>query len=134
MRNLSSIFPHVGKSYIPQFQDPIRLLEHSKPELDLALLKWRGDNYRDGHSQAKDILLLIEISDSSLAYDRTTKLSLHAQAGIPQYWIINLQEDLIEVYQYPKGDTYLQEEKIAKDESLSLVSLGIQLEARDIWG
>ncbi len=83
MRNLSSLFSHVGKSYISQFQDPIRLLEHSKPEPDLALLKWRRDNYRDGDPQAKDILLLIEISDSSLAYDRTKKLSLYAQEVFP---------------------------------------------------
>lgn len=84
-----------------QSQDPIILLHDSEPEPDFAILKNRSDNYLAAHPNADDILLLIEISDSSLKYDQEVKLPLYAESGISDYWIFNLGENCLEVYSKP---------------------------------
>ena len=64
-------------------QDPVRLDEHSEPQPDVMLLRWRDDFYGGGHPGPADVLLLIEVSDTTVEYDRNAKLPLYAQAGIP---------------------------------------------------
>lgn len=92
--------------YLIGAQDPIDLGEYSEPEPDLSILKYREDTYINSHPGATDILLLIEVADSSLEKDRTVKLPLYAQADIPETWIVNLQDKQIEVYGGPKDGTY----------------------------
>ncbi len=82
-------------------QDPIRIPPNSQPEPDFAIVKPKQDGYLSGHPQPDDIYLVIEIADSSLQYDRTIKLELYAQGGIPDYWIINLQDKCLEHYSHP---------------------------------
>ena len=72
-------------------RSPVTLLGNSEPEPDSLLLDKAGYAKRAGHPIAEDIHLLVEVSDSTLAYDRTTKLKMYALAGIQEYWIINLQ-------------------------------------------
>ena len=81
-------------------QDPIRLID-SEPEPDVALLLPRADFYVSGKPRPADILLLIEVSDSSLEYDRLVKLPMYAEAGIAEFWIVNLEDDCLEVYRQP---------------------------------
>jgi len=76
----------------------------SVPQPDLAWLKRK--DYRHGRPTPGDVLLLIEVSDSSLRYDREVKGSLYAQAGIQEYWIVNVPEETIEIYRQPLGDRY----------------------------
>lgn len=92
--------------YLIGAQDPIDLGEYSEPEPDLSILKYREDTYINSHPGATDILLLIEVADSSLEKDRTVKLPLYAQADIPETWIVNLKDKQIEVYGGPKDGTY----------------------------
>ena len=87
-------------------QCPVQMLSDSEPEPDFALLKLPADQYEERKPQAEDVLLIIEVSNSSLAYDRSEKLSLYAEAGIPEVWIRNLQDDVLEVYREPMGDRY----------------------------
>ncbi|MEM8722868.1 MAG: Uma2 family endonuclease [Cyanobacteria bacterium P01_G01_bin.39] len=78
-------------------QEPI-ILADSEPEPDVVIAKQKDDNYLSAHPIPEDVILIIEISDSTLQYDRETKLTLYAEAGINHYWIINLVENHLEVY------------------------------------
>ena len=84
-----------------QSQDPIVLPSNSEPEPDFTILRIRDDNYRFALPYPSDILLIIEVSDSTLKYDRETKLPLYAEAGIPDYWVFNLVDDRLEAYSEP---------------------------------
>lgn len=87
-------------------QCPIQLPPNSEPEPDFALLKFPEGRYQKRKPQPEDIFLLIEISNTTLAYDQGTKLSLYAEVGIPEVWIRNLQDDTLEVYREPKRNKY----------------------------
>jgi len=76
------------------------------------LLRPRGDDYQDRHPVAADVLLLVELSESSLAYDRGTKLALYAKFGVPEVWIVDLRGAAVEVYREPAGDTYAFTERL----------------------
>lgn len=84
-----------------QCQDPIVLPSNSEPEPDFAILRKRADNYRFALPNADDVLLVIEIADSTLKYDREVKLPLYAEAGISDYWIFNLVKNQLETYSEP---------------------------------
>jgi Uma2 family endonuclease len=87
-------------------QNPLHLGDRSMPQPDLILLKARPTFYTDAHPTGDDVLLLIEVADSSIRYDRLRKLQLYARFGIPEYWILNIPESCIEVYRTPAGDGY----------------------------
>ena len=93
----------VGRAKL-QCQDPIVLPSNSEPEPDFAILRSRADSYRFALPNADDVLLVIEIADSTLKYDRETKVPLYAEAGIPDYWIFNLIENHLEAYSEPYQD------------------------------
>ncbi|MBD2303992.1 Uma2 family endonuclease [Chroococcidiopsis sp. FACHB-1243] len=85
-------------------QSPLILLPDSAPEPDFAIVQNRADDYLSSHPEPADVLLVIEISDSSLRYDQEVKLSLYAEARISEYWIFNLVENHLEVYSEPYHD------------------------------
>ncbi len=87
-------------------QDPLTLDEHSEPEPDLMLLKPAPDDYSSRHPGPEDVLLLIEVADTSLAYDRGEKLTAYGRAGIREVWIVNLVEQTLEVHREPQYDGY----------------------------
>lgn len=89
-------------------QNPVRLGLRSEPEPDLAVVTRREGYYRQEHPTPADVLLLIEVADSSLEYDRQTKAPMYAHAGIPELWIINLMDRVIEVYREPSAAGYQQ--------------------------
>lgn len=82
-------------------QEPIILPTDSEPEPDVVIARTRSDNYVSSHPESADVLLVIEVSDSTLKYDRKTKLSLYAESGIADYWIFNLVEIQLEMYSEP---------------------------------
>ena len=87
-------------------QSPLRLDSYNEPEPDLMLLRPRADDYRANHPGAADVLLLVEVSDSSLAYDRGRKLALYAQFGVAEVWIVDLAGSAVEIYRQPKEGAY----------------------------
>jgi Uma2 family endonuclease len=87
-------------------QNPLRLDEHSEPEPDLLLAKPRSDDYTRSHPGPDDVFLLIEVADSSLDQDREQKLPAYGRAGIPEVWIVNLNELTVEVYREPHFEGY----------------------------
>ena len=96
----------VGQRAIVQVQCPVRLDDGTEPLPDVALLKERADFYDSGPAGPADVLLLIEVADSSADYDRYEKLPRYARAGIPEVWIAVLPERMVEVHTEPTGDGY----------------------------
>jgi hypothetical protein len=88
-------------------QCPLVLATDSQPEPDLMLLREKVGNYAEALPAPQDVLLLVEVADTSLDYDRVTKLPLYAQHGIAEVWIVNLRERQIEVYQQPGTKGYV---------------------------
>jgi len=90
-------------------QEPITLID-SEPEPDIMVIRGKTTDYRDRHPQAKDLEIVIEVSDATLESDRTLKKRIYAKAGIPIYWILNLSNRQLEVYTEPK----IEESEYAK--------------------
>ena len=109
----------VGARALVWPQGPIRLSERSQPEPDLALLRPRPVSYRDAPAVPQDVLLLIEVADSSLARDRGLKRPLYAAAGISEYWIVNVEDREIEVHSSPSGTSYASVRRCRPGETLS---------------
>lgn len=87
-------------------QGPLRLDAYNEPEPDIMLLRPRADYYRTGHPGAANVVLLIEVSDTSLAYDRGRKLALYTRFGVPEVWTIDLTGAAVETYRKPQNDGY----------------------------
>ena len=111
----------VGKRAIVSVQGPVRLDETSEPQPDLMLLKWQDDFYAAAHPTPADVLLLIEVSDTTVAFDKNVKLSLYARSMIPEVWIVNLPERTIEAYSAPSGVEYTESRWVGEDGALSPV-------------
>jgi Uma2 family endonuclease len=87
-----------GETAHPRYQNPIRLSVHLVPQPDVAVVRGPLGTYDERFPGPEDVLLVVEVSDSSLEQDRTVKLATYAEAGIPEYWIVNLPERKLEVY------------------------------------
>ncbi|BAZ15587.1 hypothetical protein NIES4071_74590 [Calothrix sp. NIES-4071] len=94
----------VGNRATLQCQAPVSLPPNSEPEPDFAILQNRSDDYFSAHPAPEDVLLVMEVSDSSLDYDQDVKLPLYAEAGISDYWIFNLADSQLECYSEPFQD------------------------------
>jgi Uma2 family endonuclease len=90
---------------IVSIQNPVRL-PHSEPEPDVALIRPRPAHLRTDTPRAEDVLLIIEVSDTTFGWDRGTKLPIYAAAGIPEVWIVDLERRRILVHRLPDGDLY----------------------------
>lgn len=99
-------------------QNPIRLNDFSEPQPDLALLKPRKDFYSNWHPAAEDVLVVIEVADTSVNYDRNVKLPLYARAGIPEAWLMILPKDVIEVHSQPKDGKYQKVQRLKRGRTL----------------
>jgi Uma2 family endonuclease len=97
----------VGDRAIVRVQGAVRLSQITEPLPDVALLKPRTDFYRHRQPTAADTLLLIEVSESTLRYDREVKLPLYARLGVPEVWIIDLEHDRLLFYRSPTGGEYV---------------------------
>ena len=100
-------------------QSPLRLSEDSEPEPDLMVLRPPLDRYREKLPTPEDVLLLVEVADTSLEFDREVKLPLYAEAGIPEVWLVNLKENLLEFYRDPRGGRYREIRLLSPEEEVS---------------
>jgi len=92
-------------------QSPLRLDSYNEPEPDLMLLRPRADDYQLSHPTAGDVLLLVEFADSSLAYDRGIKLALYARHGVPEVWIVDIVNGVVEVFLEPGDSSFAVQEQ-----------------------
>lgn len=98
------------EEYIISQQNPIELSNRSLPQPDLVIAHYRPELLEEDRITPTDIVLLLEISDSTYRYDQTVKLAQYAAANIPVYWIVNLNQRQVEVYTQPSNDQYLKAE------------------------
>ena len=125
----------VGDSVLIGVQDPIALDAYSAPEPDLVLLRPRADFYAEAHPSATDVLLAVEVADTSVDYDRDVKLPLYAQAGLPEVWLIDLQTNRIEVYARPQDNSSQQRVEVTADATLPSPTIPqLALAAADLLG
>lgn len=89
-----------------QVQDPVHLDDHSEPQPDLVLLKRSPDFYRNRHPQTEDVFLLVEVSDTTLTFDREEKLPVYGRSGISEVWIVNLINLTVEIHREPHFTGY----------------------------
>ena len=104
-------------------QSPLRLSEDSEPEPDLMVLKPPLERYQDRLPTPEDVLLLVEVADTSLEFDREVKLPLYAEAGIPEVWLVNPKENLLEAHRDPRGGRYREIRLLSPEEEVSLSPL-----------
>ena len=104
----------VGDRAIVGVQGSVRLDEYDEPQPDIYLLRPREDFYASGHAGPADILLIVEMADSSLEYDQTIKMQLYAETGVPEYWIADIRNDCLIVYSDRHTDGYRRMETLAR--------------------
>lgn len=108
---------------IIRVQDPIHLGEFSKPQPDISVVQQRDDLYSTGHPEPEDILLLIEVAESSLTYDREAKLPVYARAGIPEVWIVALLPQTVEVFRSPRESVYGESAVFRRGDTVTALNL-----------
>ena len=127
------IFRQTTQSIV-RIQSPIRLSDYSEPEPDLTILRYRADFYTNAHPTPADVLLIIEIADSTLRYDRDIKIPLYAKAGIPEVWLLNLADRQVAVYRHPSTGGYRQIQFPVPEERFSPALLPeLVLKAADLF-
>jgi Uma2 family endonuclease len=124
-----------GEAVIVSVQDPIRLSDFSEPQPDLALLKPRRDFYANSHPTAEDVLVVIEVADTSVEYDRSVKLPLYARAGIPEAWLLVLPKEVIEVHSQPRNGKYQKVRRLKRGKTLTSPTIpGLSCRVEDLLG
>lgn len=122
----------LGKEAIVRNQNPILLDDFSEPEPDIVLCKLPREKYLSQHPTPEDILLVIEISDTTLYFDRHEKGLAYSRAGIGQYLVVNVENNTIEDYRKPSGDGYQSKETYERGESFSLVAFpAVEIKVED---
>jgi Uma2 family endonuclease len=97
VRRLTHLMMPLGKRAIVSVQHPVQVGELSEPEPDLAVLRWREDFYDDHHPMPPDVLLVVEVADTSLRYDLRRKAPLYIAGGVPEVWVVDLVADVVHV-------------------------------------
>lgn len=109
VRRLNRVLSNAVKDFaIVDVQNPVTLGEYSEPQPDLTLLRMSEDYYETENPKAEDVLLLIEIADSSLRSDKHLKIPLYARHGIVEIWLFDVNKKRTEVYLQPSEDGYRQ--------------------------
>lgn len=118
-------------SHMVRVQNPIGLDERSEPQPDISLVK--RANYADRHPTAADILLIVEVSDTTLEYDRDVKLTLYARHGIPEVWLLDVRAGELTVWQQPVEGQYRLMRKPAGSEIVApLLAAGVGMALADL--
>ena len=125
----------VGERGIVSPQNPVRLDRRNEPQPDFSVLKPRADAYRSAPPRPSDVLLIVEVAASSLAYDRGLKLALYARHAIPEVWIVNLAAQEIEVFRKPASDRYQLSTRVDRTGLLEIEALpGVWIGVEGIFG
>jgi len=135
VKRLNHLLSTGTRDFIISVQDPIQLDDYSEPEPDIALVRFEPSYYAQNHPASRDIFLLIEVSDTSLDYDRNEKLPRYAEAHIPEVWLIDVEAERIEQYTSPLENQYtLRHSYKQGDHITSIVLPDITLAVGQIFG
>ena len=123
------------RRFIVRVQNPIRLSDFSEPQPDVALLRWRDDFYRSAHPTPADVLLVVEVADTTVETDREVKVPLYARTGIPEVWLVNIPDGRIEAYSDQSGDSYRRVEHFGRGASARSHTVeGLAVEVAEVLG
>ena len=115
-------------------QNPVRLDDGSEPEPDVAVLKPRADDYESAAPRPEDVLLLIEVADSTLRDDRDVKIPLYAESGIAECWLVDVVGRAVEVYRQPMDGRYAESWRVEPDGTMDIAALpSVGLAASDLF-
>ncbi len=124
-----------GGGVTVSIQNPVILGERWEPQPDVTVLRHRADGYAARHPEPADILLVIEVADTSVEDDRSIKIPLYARAGVPEAWLVNLPSDRIEVYRNPAAGVYAAIKSVSRGETLTPLLLSdVRLSVADVLG
>ncbi|MEG3876396.1 Uma2 family endonuclease [Microcoleus sp. herbarium7] len=112
-----SVIPH--DQAIIGVQDPIQLNEHTEPQPDVVLLQFRLDYYETAHPIASEVLLLVEVSNSTVDFDRDVKVPNYARSAIQEVWLWELEINCLEVYRCPTANGYTSMQKFERGEMVA---------------
>lgn len=126
--------PQLASKAIVNVQNPVQISDGSEPEPDITIVPHRDDYYAESGITPEDVLLLIEVSDSTLKYDRNAKLPLYAEAGIPEVWIVDVNKRRLEVYRQPDEDRYQHSETLNREDIVSAVQLPLKVKVQELIG
>ena len=132
---LTALFAQVHAKAIVWVQNPIRLSERSEPQPDLALLRPRPDFYAQTHPGSADVLLVVEVAETSVEVDRDVKVPLYAGAGILEVWLVDIAGECIEIFQKPTPQGYQEVRRTRRGDRLAPQTFPhLQLASDDILG
>ena len=124
-----------GDATIVHVQNPIQLSDLTEPQPDLTLLRPREDFYAGKRPTPEDVILVIEISDTTLRYDREIRLPLYALPGIPEVWIVDLSGEEVLTYSQPENGTYVETKRVGGGGALALRTFsGLAMRVDEIFG
>jgi Uma2 family endonuclease len=116
-------------------QNPIRLDGYNEPQPDLALVRWQDDFYAHQHPTPADVLIAIEVANTSLVADREEKLPRYARAAIPEVWLVNIGRRIVEQYSQPVNGNYVTLRIVSRGQMLTAQTLaGLELPVDLIFG
>src|ERR1700755_2730338 len=123
------------RRFIVRVQSPIRLNDFSEPQPDVTLLRWRDDFYHGAHPTVADVLLVVEVADTTVVTDRSVKLPLYARAGVPEMWLVNIPDGRVEVYSEPSGDSFLRPRVFRREGAASSHTVeGLAVSVKELLG
>ena len=124
----------VGGGALVRAQLPVRLDEHNEPEPDLAVVKPRVDFYKDAHPVVADVMLLVEVSDSTLRYDREVKIPLYATHGVPEVWIVDLKAESMHIFRSAGAGGYLDVSSTRAPAAMTIAALpGVTVDLSELF-
>lgn len=123
-RLIESLSHTYRKRGIVNSGNPVGLGDHSEPQPDITLLRWQDDYYATAHPEAPDVILLIEVADTSRVYDLGTKHDLYAKQGVEEFWVVDRKLECVHVFRHPRDGVYRESRVYARGEEIPLPECG----------
>ena len=125
----------LGRSVIVRVQNPLQLDLHNEPQPDITILASRDDYYMGGHPKPGDTLLVVEVADSSLAYDIHEKAPRYARSMVPEVWVVDLEAEVVRVFTQPGPSGYAKERVAARGEAIEATGVeGLRIDVDEVFG
>lgn len=125
----------LGDTALVSVQNPVQLDDYSEPVPDVAVLRPRDDYYAKQHPKGPDVLIVIEVADTTVDYDRKEKIPRYANAGIPEAWLIDISSQLIEQYTLPGKSRYQNVRILEWGDTLAVQAIaGLQVTVEQVFG
>jgi Uma2 family endonuclease len=136
VRRINLLFTQrLGDNYIVNCQNPIRLGEFSEPLPDISVLRYRADFYRNAHPKSEDVVLLIEVADSTLGFDLGDKARVYAEAGINEYWVLDLAGERLRLFRQPDKGEFTETRIAGRDQKLEPRGIpGFSVDVHELLG